>query len=137
MERLRVITHVLDTCALLDLAAWRWSELEARCELKTARRPVVLAGSVWEIARKLRVGKLTLPCSQDGVLDFVEQVCARYRLFLVALTADVCHAAELLPPHHEDLFDRMILALAIKDSATVFTADRRFEQYPIRVHRQH
>ena len=122
-------THVLDTCAILDLAAGRWTIPTARKELVGSRDPVVLSVSVWEIARKLRVGKLKLPCPQNGVLRFVLEVCERYRLRLVPLTAEVCEQAELLPPRHEDPFDRMILALAIADAAPVFTVDPRFRDY--------
>ncbi len=69
-----MITHVLDTCALLDLAAGRWTNRAARRELKSAVRPVILCVTVWECARKLRLGKLELPCQQEGVGEFVEAV---------------------------------------------------------------
>ena len=105
-------SHVLDTCALLDLAAGRWTDATARTELQRAEHPVVLSVSVWEIARKLRLGKLALPCDQRGVLDFVRAVCQRHSLHLAPLPAEVCHEAKLLPPHHEDPFDRMIIAAA-------------------------
>lgn len=122
-------THVLDTCALLDLAAGRWTQTRARRALTAAKEPVVLAVSVWEIARKLRVGKLALPCGQGEVLAFVEDVCRHHALSLVALEAGVCEAAELLPPHHEDPLDRMIIAAAMGVGAPVFTIDPRFAEY--------
>jgi PIN domain nuclease of toxin-antitoxin system len=128
-----VISHVLDTCALLDLAAGRWTDQAARAELSGARDPVVLCVSVWEMARKLRVGRLQLPCEQAGILEFAEAVCERHQLRLVPLSAEICHAAELLPPHHEDPFDRMIIALAGQEGCPVFTTDRRFSDYPVRV----
>ena len=42
----------------------------------------------------------------------------------------------VLPAHHEDPFDRMILALASQWKVPVFTTDRRFEKYPVEVIRQ-
>lgn len=123
------ISHVLDTCAVLDLAAGRWRHGRARKALASAENPVVLAVSVWEIARKLRVGKLSLPCAQDGVLGFVEEVCRHHALSLLSLDAGVCAAAELLPPYHEDPFDRMIIAAAMSAGAPVFTIDPRFADY--------
>jgi PIN domain nuclease of toxin-antitoxin system len=129
----RVISHVLDTCALLDLAAGRWTDAAARRALQAAEAPAVLCVSVWEIARKLRLGKLALPCDQGGVLEFVEAVCARHSLALVPLSPATCHEAELLPPHHEDPFDRMILALAISARAPVFTTDPKFAAYSAHV----
>ena len=128
-----MISHVLDTCAVLDLAAGRWTRKSARKELSAAQDPVVLCVSVWEMARKLRVGKLQLPCDQDGLLEFVEEICSRYQLRLLSLTADLCHRAELLPPHHEDPFDRMIIALSQRETCPVFTTDRRFLAYPVKV----
>jgi len=132
-----LISHVLDTCALLDLASGRWTDPEARKELIQASRPVLLAVSVWEIARKLRVGKLTLPCAQSGVLHFVQSVCDRHQIDIEILDAELCHAAELLPAVHEDPFDRMIIGLAHQNACPVFTTDGRFSSYPVRVIRQH
>jgi len=128
-----MISHVLDTCALLDLAAGRWTARAAREELQEATAPIVLSVTVWEIARKLRLGKLALPCDQRDVLTFVRAVCKRYRLELAPLTAEVCHEAELLPSHHEDPFDRMIIALALSSHAPVFTTDPKFASYSPRV----
>ena len=128
-----MITHVLDTCAVLDLAAGRWTRKEARRELVEAADPVVLAITVWEIARKYRVGKLQLPCEQEGIEQFVEAIAARHKLRLIPVTSGICHQAELLPGHHDDPFDRMILACAQAAGAVVFTTDRQFEAYPVKV----
>ena len=126
-------SHVLDTCALLDLAAGRWTLADARKELQRAPAPVVLSVSVWEISRKLRLGKLTLPCDLPGVLGFVRAVCHRHSLSLDSLTPEICHAAELLPPQHEDPFDRMIIAAALAVRAPVFTTDPKFAAYAAKV----
>lgn len=131
-----MITHVLDTCAVLDLAAGRWTEGAAKIELSTSAAPAVLSVSVWEIARKFRLGKLALPCQQAGVFAFVEAVCRRHKLELVPLTAEACHEAELLPPIHEDPFDRMIIAAARLSQATIFTTDPKFAAYPVRILKQ-
>lgn len=131
-----MISHVLDTCAVLDLASGRWTDPEAREALSTAPDPVVLCVSVWELARKLRLGKIKLPCPQSGVAAFVEKIAARHSLRIVPLDADICAAAELLPPHHEDPFDRMIIALAVRANCPVFTTDRGFSPYAVEVIRQ-
>lgn len=131
-----MITHVLDTCALLDLTTDRWSNPAARAELEKAEAPVLLAVSVWEMSRKFRLGKLDLPCKLSGVYEFVLSVCQHHRIQVQPLDGEICMRAELLPPQHEDPFDRMILALAHKWEAPVFTTDRRFESYPVEVIRQ-
>lgn len=131
-----MISHVLDTCAILDLASGRWREPLAREALSAANDPVVLCVSVWELARKLRLGKIKLPCQQSGVTAFVEKIATRHRLRVVSLGADTCGDAEMLPPHHEDPFDRMIIALAVRAGCPVFTTDRKFDDYPIDIIRQ-
>lgn len=131
-----MITHVLDTCALLDLTTDRWSNPTARSELEQAEAPVLLAVSVWEMSRKYRLGKLDLPCELSGVYEFVLNVCQHHQIQMQPLDGEICMLAELLPPQHEDPFDRMILALAHKWKAPVFTTDRRFESYPVEVIRQ-
>lgn len=136
MERGLVITHVLDTCALLDLTTERWSNPLAREELEQAEKPVLSAVSVWEISRKFQLGKLHLPCELPDVYEFLLHVCQHHQLEIVSLDGEICLRAELLDPHHEDPFDRMIVALAAKWQVPVFTTDRRFETYPVRVIRQ-
>jgi len=131
-----MISHVLDTCALLDLTAERWQNPAARAEFEKADHPVLSAVSVWEISRKCRLGKLILPCELSEVYGFILKVCQHHQIEIQILDGDICHRAELLPAHHEDPFDRMILALAQKWGVPVFTTDQRFENYPVRVIRQ-
>jgi len=125
--------HLLDTCAFLDLLSGRWTRPEAREALRGSPEAGLLCVSVWEMARKLRLGKLQLPCDLPGLLGFVQAACERHELRLLPLTADICHEAELLPAHHADPFDRMIIAAAHLASATVFTIDPRFAGYPVRL----
>lgn len=128
-----MITHVLDTCALLDLTTERWSNPVAREELEQAEKPVLLAVSVWEISRKFQLGKLRLPCELPDLYEFLLRVCQHHRLEIVSLDGEICHRAALLDAQHEDPFDRMILALAAKWQVPVLTTDRRFEKNPVRV----
>jgi PIN domain nuclease of toxin-antitoxin system len=133
MDGRGVISHVLDTCALLDLAADRWTKKDTRAALASAVRPVVLSISVWELARKLRLGKLELPCDQHGVWQFVKAICERHQIALEPLTGEICEAAELLPAYHEDPFDRMIIGLARRAHCPVFTTDQKYTAYPVQV----
>lgn len=136
MEGGGLISHVLDTCALLDLATGRWTSTSAKEAVRTAVAPVLLSVSVWEISRKLRLGKLRLPCELGDVLRLITEICDYHRIGIAPVTASICHAAEMLPPHHEDPFDRMILAMAERHAVPVFTTDRRFQAYPVQVIRQ-
>lgn len=128
-----MISHVLDTCAVLDLASGRWTDSVARKELSIAADPVVLSVTVWELARKLRLGKIKLPCAVSETAEFVSEVAKRHDLRILPLAAEICAAAEMLPAHHEDPFDRMIIALAVRAGCPVFTTDRQFDAYPVAI----
>lgn len=128
-----MISHLLDTCAFLDLVTNQWRNPEAIQTFKTSQRPAILSVSVWELAGKIRKGRLVLPCDPGGLLDFIYQVCAHYQLTIVDLDAETCWHAENLPSFHEDPFDRMILSKASLSNCPVFTSDRQFEHYPVRI----
>lgn len=133
-----MISHLLDTCAFLDLIAERWKNRDAIHAFRASKNPALLSVSLWEIARKLRKGRLELPCSQKELLTFCQEVCEHFRIEIIPLDAETCCEAERLPALHEDPFDRMILARATLSNCPVFTSDRKFETYPVHIiwHRQ-
>ena len=86
----------------------------------------VSAASVWEISIKRALGRLDLP---HDYLEHVER--AQFRPLPVSLRhAD---AAGALPRHHDDPFDRMLVAQARTDGLTLVTADRRLADYGVAV----
>lgn len=120
--------HLLDTCALLALASGTLPELAARA-LASGAPATVPAVVVWELAIKVRTGKLELP---DDPLSWAEQVCSRHSIELQRRMPDVsilCAAANL-PPVHRDPFDRVIVATALAHDLTILTADRLIPDYP-------
>lgn len=126
-------THVLDTCAFLDLVSERWTAASICEAFRQSPHPVILSVTVWEIARKFKLGKLTLPCEQEQILEWAREVCRHFRLEMEPLTGEVCHLAETLPLHHRDPFDRMIIARAHAANCPVITSDREFEPYEVQV----
>ena len=52
-------------------------------------------------------------------------------LHWIELTASHASAAAQLPRHHGDPFDRMIIAQALAEGATVLTSDRWFPAYGV------
>jgi PIN domain nuclease of toxin-antitoxin system len=91
-----------------------------------ANAPLVSTASLWEIAIKRALGKLTAPPELPG-----EIVDAGFGW----LPVDVEHAwaAGGLPPHHRDPFDRLIVAQALEEQIPVITRDPRFAAYGVRV----
>ncbi len=49
------------------------------------------------------------------------------------LNIDFSHAShvEKLPKHHQDPFDRMLIAQAIANKLTIITHDKRFSEYDV------
>lgn len=118
---------------LLDTHAFLWwleddprLSLEARRAITAASSLVhVSAASVWEISIKAALGKLDLP----GV-DLLDEIPANGFLEL-AITARHARAAGALPRHHEDPFDRMLIAQAQLEGMTVVTRDGAFASYGV------
>ena len=116
---------------LLDThAALWWQRQDSRLKKEAMR---AIADVVWvssttghEVAIKIAQGKLRLGESFRVMIaadDFTE------------LPVTLRHAEELerLPRHHGDPFDRMLVAQARVEGATLVTHDRAFEPYGIPV----
>jgi PIN domain nuclease of toxin-antitoxin system len=86
----------------------------------------VSAVSACEIAIKKAVGKLTAPD------DLGHQVAANGFTEL-RLSIEHGRAVGALPPHHGDLFDRMLIAQARVEGLTIVTADRIIADYDVPV----
>lgn len=120
---------------LLDTHVLLWHILGLP-DLKPAARALVIdpdhevyvsAASVWEVAIKQGAGKLKVP------EDFVEQI-ERHELEILPILAEHGWRAGLLPPHHRDPFDRMLVAQAQLDDLTVLTRDRKLAAYDVATH---
>ncbi len=117
---------------LLDTHVLLWSladspELDADLRGKIvdpANDVFVSAASVWEIAIKKRLGKLSAP---DNLLEVLESSD------FTPLPISLAHAAAAgaLPPHHDDPFDRMLIAQARDEGLVLATRDRRFDAYQV------
>lgn len=116
---------------LLDTHVVLWWRLDsprlkrhARDAIATADLVWVSAVSGWEVAIKQGLGKLQL---RDSFASMVE--ASRFGELPVTLR----HAEQLaeLPAHHTDPFDRMLIAQAQSEGATLVTHDRRFKAYEI------
>ena len=80
--------------------------------------------SLWEIAIKLNLGKLSL--KQD--YEAIETELEASDILLLPITFNDTIQIRDLPLHHRDPFDRMLIAQAITRSLTVISRD---VAYPI------
>jgi len=120
---------------LLDSHAFLWWLAEDPKLGAEARQAVaapssvihVSAATVWELSIKAALGKLDL----DGA-DLVEEIEENDFLEL-PMTARHSLAAAALPRHHEDPFDRMLIAQARIEGLTIVTRDSAFRQYGVSI----
>ncbi len=120
--RLLLDTHVLLWWLADDPAL---SE-QARQLIANEPEVFVSAASAWEIAIKRALGKLEAPEDLLEVLDTGG---------IVRLPIDFEHAitAAALPRHHDDPFDRMLVAQAQREGLALMTSDARIARYAVAV----
>ncbi len=90
-----------------------------------ANQVSVSAVSVWEIAIKHALGRLTFP------VDGMEDVLHRMGFDLLPIGLDHAIAAGALPPHHYDPFDRMLVAQARTENLTLVSTDQAVRRYDV------
>jgi len=124
--RLLIDTHALlwwlsDDPSLSDAAR------EAMAE--AANVLVVSAASAWEIATKVRLGKL--PGATDLAADFAGFML-REGFATLDITTEHAVRAGLLPGPHRDPFDRMLIAQAQTEGLPVVSNESIFDHYGVR-----
>lgn len=119
--KLLLDTHIL-LWALLDDPALGASR---RAALEDPGSALYLsAASIWEISIKRALGKLDVP---DTVFDTATQGGCQP----LPILWPHAQAAGELPAHHNDPFDRMLIAQAQIEGMTLLTADRAFAAYDV------
>jgi PIN domain nuclease of toxin-antitoxin system len=86
---------------------------------------VVSAASIWEAAIKRALGKLRF--DTPALLQALRQESVR----VLSITAEHALAAGDLPRHHDDPFDRMLVAQAAAEGFRIVTHDGRLQQYGV------
>lgn len=116
---------------LLDTHILLWWLADDRRLPKSAKQALTDAGnqafvsvvSLWEIVIKTTSGKLALDLRDlmASLKDGGYSVLPVYERHALALAK--------LPPHHQDPFDRMLVAQATSDSLRLLTHDRQLARY--------
>ena len=119
--------YLLDTNVLL--AALLAPELlppEVAAGLADASNAVYFsAASIWEIAIKCGMGRGDMPVSGEDAVRYFQESGYRF------LPIDVEHAlaVESLPAHHQDPFDRILVAQALVEPMRLMTHDPLVARY--------
>ena len=122
---------------LLDTHALIWWMTDDRSLSDSARRAiashrnsvVVSAASAWEIATKVRLGRLPIASSFcDDMAEDLEQ--AGFGSLAIGVEHGI--RAGTLPGPHKDPFDRMLIAQAQAENLAVVSKDLVFDDYGVR-----
>ncbi|HEX8117982.1 MAG TPA: type II toxin-antitoxin system VapC family toxin, partial [Pyrinomonadaceae bacterium] len=82
--------------------------------------------SLWEMAIKVSLGKLTLSAPLDVLTP------QRHGVELLSIQAAHAIAVSAMTFHHRDPFDRLLVAQAIIEGMQIISADAAFDAYPVK-----
>ena len=122
---------LLDTHALL----WWFADNPAltnsarKVIAQTSNAVFVSAASAWEIATKVRIGKL--PTAVDLAADFTGHL-DREGFQTLAISGEHAIRAGLLPGSHKDPFDRMLIAQAQAEDMPIISNEALFDAFGVR-----
>ncbi len=88
----------------------------------------VSVASCWEIAIKAGLGKLRLG---EPATTFLPRELATNHFSPLRIELAHVTLVETLPPHHKDLFDRLLIAQAIIEKRPLVSADAVFDEYGV------
>ena len=85
----------------------------------------ISAASAWEIAIRKSLGKLQAP-------DDLKIQTGKKRFTPLAINIDHALTVEKLPLHHQNTFDRILIAQAISKNLIIVTLDNKFKAYEVK-----
>ncbi|MBP9664600.1 MAG: type II toxin-antitoxin system VapC family toxin [Pyrinomonadaceae bacterium] len=101
---------------------------KARDVLESDVSVCLSSASIWEVAIKVSIGKLTLP---DAIGTFIPTQLQENNIDIIVPSIDDYEQVSRLPFHHKDPFDRLIIAQAIVAGLPVVSSDADFDHYGI------
>jgi PIN domain nuclease of toxin-antitoxin system len=90
----------------------------------------VSAASAWELATKVRLGKLPIA---SRLTHRLPEILAEQGFRALAIGVEHGRLGGLLPGEHRDPFDRILAAQALIEDMTLITADRVFPTFGVKV----
>jgi PIN domain nuclease of toxin-antitoxin system len=86
--------------------------------------------SLWEIAIKMKIGKLNTVGSS---VTYLRDEMVEYNMELLPIRYEHILQLERLPLHHAEPFDRLLIAQAVAESLPILTHDEKFPLYPVKL----
>jgi PIN domain nuclease of toxin-antitoxin system len=94
----------------------------------TSNEIFLSAVCTWEMAIKIAIGKLTLA---SPLQSFVLSQISQYQFKPLLITHDHTYQVETLPRHHNDPFDRLLIAQALVENLVILTRDPQIQRYNV------
>jgi len=122
---------LLDTHAFL----WFWwddarlSKSASLAICDASNRKLISPASSWEVAIKVSRKKLDLGAPYRG---FIHMHMVRNNFESLPITDDHMAALVELPFHHNDPFDRMLIAQAFEERISIVSSDVQFDAYGVK-----
>ena len=124
--------------ALLDAHALLWflsgsSQLSAKALafIQDAQNTLFVSpATLWEIGIKDSLGKLILPEPFEKLFPARLDVS---NIITLPILIPHLHVHRRLPFHHNDPFDRLIIAQALADDLTIVSCDSQFPAYGVKL----
>ena len=118
---------------LLDTHVALWAITDSPTLPKKARDLIespkttvwVSAANLWEIAIKHALGRGDMPVSSQDAMRYFRESGYRF----IAVEAEHAIAVEELPAHHQDPFDRILVAQALVEPLRLMTHDATVALY--------
>jgi PIN domain nuclease of toxin-antitoxin system len=123
---------------LLDTHTFLWWNMDAP-QLSTTARDIIASGraevyisaaTAWELAIKAHKGRLILPAPPA---EYIHERIAYYHFKPLPIL--ISHASQtfLLPDHHADPFDRLLVAQCQVEKMVLLSADDQLRAYAVEV----
>jgi PIN domain nuclease of toxin-antitoxin system len=84
--------------------------------------------SVWEVAIKVNLGKLTMP---TPFVKFIVEQLQQNSISLLNIKTAHAGGVATLPLHHRDPFDRLLIAQSLHESFPIVGKDEQFDAYGV------
>jgi PIN domain nuclease of toxin-antitoxin system len=123
---------------LLDTHAFIWLDLATKKISRTAMAACqnpdnelyLSLVSAWEIQIKMQLKRLDLPVPLPDIIR-AQQVDNSLQILPIRL--EHIYALAKLDPHHNDPFNRLLIAQAISEEMKLVSIDSTFADYPVEV----
>ncbi|MGA7952250.1 MAG: type II toxin-antitoxin system VapC family toxin [Gloeobacterales cyanobacterium] len=120
---------------LLDTHTFLWFingsaqlSTDAKNLLESEADLLLSTASLWEIAIKSSLGKLTLPRIYG---QFIPQQLSQNEIEVLPISLEHLTVIATLPLHHRDPFDRLLIAQTIVEKVPIVSIDVAFDSYSI------